>query len=261
MNILLRTELSVTQGLLIYWSPALFAIIYFSVWTYRNSKLKKGIFLTNGSNREDNIQLAYIHLSGRLLRVDREEAGEKLKYMHESFRRYFPSDYSKFSDTLRFSMNHPIQINSVGLWMYRNLTQPERIQAIDFLVGLSIIDGTINKYERALLEEIYKVLGISPKEFETILGVYEKKYEDQRKQEQQTTKRKSKSTIQLCYKIIGVSEFASFDEVKKAYRKLVKLHHPDRFATQGIEQQQLAQERFLEIQKAYEVIEQSSRTL
>lgn len=45
------------------------------------------------------------------------------------------------------------------------------------------------------------------------------------------------------------------DEVKKAYRQLVKLHHPDRFASEAKEQQEIAQERFVEIQKAYELIE------
>ena len=44
-------------------------------------------------------------------------------------------------------------------------------------------------------------------------------------------------------------------EIKKAYRTLVKKHHPDRFATNSIEQQKIAESRFIEIQKAYETIE------
>ncbi len=33
------------------------------------------------------------------------------------------------------------------------------------------------------------------------------------------------------YKILGVGEKATADEIKKAYRKLAKMHHPD--ANQG----------------------------
>ena len=63
------------------------------------------------------------------------------------------------------------------------------------------------------------------------------------------------SAIQLACKIIGVSEQATMLEIKKAYRSLVKLHHPDRFATESLAQQQIAEQKFIEIQKAYEILE------
>ncbi|MDZ7779332.1 MAG: molecular chaperone DnaJ [Gemmatimonadota bacterium] len=51
------------------------------------------------------------------------------------------------------------------------------------------------------------------------------------------------------YKILGVDEKASQDEIKKAYRKLAKSHHPD--ANPGDAQ---AAERFKEIGEAYAVL-------
>ncbi|NOZ55745.1 MAG: molecular chaperone DnaJ [Calditrichaeota bacterium] len=51
------------------------------------------------------------------------------------------------------------------------------------------------------------------------------------------------------YKILGVSENASEDEIKKAYRELAKRYHPDR--NPGDKQ---AEERFKEITEAYEVL-------
>lgn len=48
-----------------------------------------------------------------------------------------------------------------------------------------------------------------------------------------------------CYDILGVNQRASHSEIKKAYRSLVKKHHPD---TGGSE------ERFKEISTAYEIL-------
>jgi len=51
------------------------------------------------------------------------------------------------------------------------------------------------------------------------------------------------------YKTLGVPKNASQDEIKKAYRKLARKHHPD--ANQGDKQ---AEERFKEVQHAYDVL-------
>src|SRR5918911_5411379 len=51
------------------------------------------------------------------------------------------------------------------------------------------------------------------------------------------------------YAVLGVDRKASADEIKKAYRKLARRHHPDR--NQGDE---AAEERFKEIQAAYDIL-------
>ena len=51
------------------------------------------------------------------------------------------------------------------------------------------------------------------------------------------------------YSVLGVSSKASADEIKKAYRKLARKHHPDR--NQGDKQ---SEERFKEVQEAYDTL-------
>ena len=58
------------------------------------------------------------------------------------------------------------------------------------------------------------------------------------------------------FEILGLSLDATNDEIKKAYRQLVKMHHPDLFHNESEAQQKIAEERFLKIQKAYETIEE-----
>jgi molecular chaperone DnaJ len=51
------------------------------------------------------------------------------------------------------------------------------------------------------------------------------------------------------YEVLGVSQSASADEIKKAYRKLARQHHPD--ANNGDAQ---SEERFKEVQEAYDLL-------
>ena len=54
------------------------------------------------------------------------------------------------------------------------------------------------------------------------------------------------------YDILGVDRNASEDEVKKAYRKLARQHHPD--LQTGDQQKKVSEEKFKEINEAYEVL-------
>ena len=56
------------------------------------------------------------------------------------------------------------------------------------------------------------------------------------------------------YSVLGLSKGASADEVKKAYRKLAKAHHPDKNPGDAD-----SEERFKEIQTAYDVLSDSEQ--
>lgn len=56
------------------------------------------------------------------------------------------------------------------------------------------------------------------------------------------------------YEILGVQKTATADELKSAYRKLAKKYHPDVYASASDAERKEAEEKFKEINHAYEVL-------
>ena len=54
------------------------------------------------------------------------------------------------------------------------------------------------------------------------------------------------------YSVLGLERNASREEVRQAYRRLAGKYHPDKVAHLGEEFRDLAEERFKEIQRAYQ---------
>jgi len=54
------------------------------------------------------------------------------------------------------------------------------------------------------------------------------------------------------YEVLGVNEYSTEDEIKKAYRDLVKQYHPDRYSDNPLKD--LADEKLREINNAYDTI-------
>ncbi|MBI5598700.1 MAG: molecular chaperone DnaJ [Deltaproteobacteria bacterium] len=59
------------------------------------------------------------------------------------------------------------------------------------------------------------------------------------------------------YSILGVSRNSTDDEIKRAYRRLAHMYHPDKHASEGDKEE--AGEKFKEINAAYEVLKNPSR--
>jgi curved DNA-binding protein CbpA len=59
------------------------------------------------------------------------------------------------------------------------------------------------------------------------------------------------------YEILGVSPKAALSEIKKAYRELASKYHPDKH--RGNDLEELAKEKLIEINAAYEVLSDENR--
>ncbi len=108
------------------------------------------------------------------------------------------------------------------------------MQLAYLLIELAQSDNELSQAEKNVLILIFKKLELSLSTFQYLV--------------------KKDITLEEAYKILGVSEKATDEEIKKVYRKLAMEHHPDRVAYLGEEIQKKAQEKFKKISEAYELI-------
>jgi DnaJ like chaperone protein len=114
-------------------------------------------------------------------------------------------------------------------------------------------DGQVHQAEHEMLIRIARGLGLPAsqvEQLEAMLGMG------------QSGSRGGPAPAQKladAYNVLGVSESATDAEVKKAYRKLMNEHHPDKLASQGLPEsmREMAEKKAAEITNAYDVIKES----
>ena len=115
------------------------------------------------------------------------------------------------------------------------LTNSQRLQLLSLLAMLAKADGHVATEEIAALREVTQHLGLSEAELNSMLNL-------------------GATTLKDAYAVLEISETATDDEVRAAYKKMVVKHHPDRVASLGEDVRKAAEEKMREINEAKELI-------
>ncbi len=179
--------------------------------------------------------------------------GEQRKAAQDAFRE------GKSADFPLDSVLERVKISSGG-----------RFDLLQFFLELQIspafADGEIHPSERDLLHRVAQRLGFSAQQLEQRLRMQEAAFRFQRggfgahgggqQQSGQWQQASSASQLSDAYKVLGVDEDADAKTVKRAHRKLMNEHHPDKLMAKGLppEMMNVAKEKSQEIQNAYDLI-------
>ena len=124
------------------------------------------------------------------------------------------------------------------------------------LLGVAHADGVFDAAEQRLLSEIAQGLGYNAAAFEEIMRRTQSQHGFAGNQNRANS---SISALDEAYKALGVTKDMSDAQIKRAYRKLMSEHHPDKLTGQGMPEDmiKLATEKAKEITAAYELIKQN----
>lgn len=133
-----------------------------------------------------------------------------------------------------------------------------RQMLLTYLIVMAMADGGMHAEERRLLEDIAQQLRFGQAEFEQLYRMVMGQAQFGGRQGQQHTKQSSATALSDAYQALGVQASDTDQQVKRAYRKLMSQHHPDKLMGQGVPEDmiQVATEKAKEIQLAYDLIKQ-----
>ncbi|WJG10190.1 co-chaperone DjlA [Aliiglaciecola sp. LCG003] len=138
---------------------------------------------------------------------------------------------------------------------------------LEILIQAAFADGRLDQQEQNLLENVARQLGFKQHEFLYLLSMYEAEIRfrqgqhhsqrNGRQRSHQTGYTDQQSLADAC-KILGVKESDDPKLIKKAYRKLMSEHHPDKLVSKGLPKQaiEIAKAKTQDIQSAYELVKQ-----
>ncbi|AMO80826.1 co-chaperone DjlA [Obesumbacterium proteus] len=137
---------------------------------------------------------------------------------------------------------------------------------LEIQLQAAFADGSLHPNERAVLYVIAEELGFSRIQFDQFLSMMEGGrqfgggYQQQGEYQQQGGfggyQRQSGPTLADACKVLGVKPNDDATTIKRAYRKLMSEHHPDKLVAKGLppEMMEMAKQKAQEIQAAYDLI-------
>lgn len=137
---------------------------------------------------------------------------------------------------------------------------------LELQISAAFADGSIHPSERDVLHRIAKGLGFSAEQLEQRLRMQEAAFRFQQGGGQYQggqsggwQQASSASQLSDAYNVLGVDESADAKTLKRAHRKLMNEHHPDKLMAKGLppEMMNVAKEKSQEIQTAYDLIKKA----
>ena len=124
---------------------------------------------------------------------------------------------------------------------------------VEIQIQAACSDGAMSPAERAIIERVAARLGITGSELAQLESLV--------RAAGGPDPGSGRPTQDAAHAALGVTRNSSDDEVKRAYRRLMSQHHPDKLVAQGLPEEmvRMATRRTQEIQAAYEAVRASRK--
>ncbi len=206
---------------------------FFEHLTKNSVQIRRSSYAIN----PETFQLNLLALSALIIKADGKIEQRELDFV----RNFFIGQYGKErADSIFRNFNTQIKkeaqrLDQLTQVFVQQTAYETRLQILHFLFGIANADGHVSNVELEKLSQIASGMRLRLPDFESIKAMFVKNTDN-------------------AYKILEIESNASQDDIKKAYRRMAKKYHPDKLRGQDPAMIKGAEEKFREVQKAYETL-------
>jgi DnaJ like chaperone protein len=205
-------------------------------YAYQGTGTGSGYDPDQPTTRPGDFGVSLVILAASVMKADGTVMKSELDYVKAFFVRQFGIEGSeRYILLLRDVLKQEVRTDEVAAQIRGFMEYSSRLQLVHFLFGIAGADGRFSDTEVNLIQQISRQLGLSLGDYTSIKAMFVK-------------------DSSSAYQILGLTPSATDDEVKKAYRQMAVLHHPDKVGHLGEDVQHAAKEKFQQINAAYDQI-------
>ncbi len=184
-----------------------------------------------------DFEVSLLILASVVIKADGNQDQREMDFVRQYFVNMYGTERANHAFKLFKGINQQqIPVRQVCIQIQQMMDHPSRLQLLHFLFGISKADGMVTDHEVTQIFTISGYLGISSRDFESIKAMFYNSSDNS-------------------YKILEITKGATVDEIKAAYRTMAKKYHPDKVIHLGEEHRKGAEEKFRQVQEAYEKLQ------
>ncbi|MEJ6791636.1 MAG: DnaJ domain-containing protein [Lacinutrix sp.] len=188
-----------------------------------------------------DFEVSLLVLASVVIKSDGKQDQRELDFVRKQFVSMYGKDKAnKAFDLFKRVSQQTIPLRQVCMQIQRMMDHSSRLQLMHFLFGIAKADSMVTEDEERQIFTIAGYLGISSRDYNSIKAMFY-------------------NSSNNAYKILEITKAASIDEIKKAYRTMAKKYHPDKVEYLGEEYKKGAEDKFKQVQKAYEQLQKERR--
>ncbi|WP_417201251.1 TerB family tellurite resistance protein [Bizionia sp.] len=192
---------------------------------------------TRAQTRSGDFEVSLLVLASVVIKADGKQDQRELDFVRQQFAHMYGKERANHAFQLFKRINkQEIPVQQVCLQIRQMMDHPSRLQLLHFLFGIAKADGHVTEAEVNKIYTISGYLGIRSIDYESIKAMFYNSSDN-------------------AYKILEIEKSATVTEIKAGYRKMAKKYHPDRVIHLGKEHQIGAEEKFRQVQDAYEQLQ------